>query len=283
MKVARGEAGAAAKIKSDAMIDMPKSSQMRTPLVLLAIVAASTLSSGCVAAAVAGAGAVGMMAVQDRTFGEGIDDTAASSTVKTRLLAADANGFQQVDVVVEEGNLLLAGAVPDEQHKQTAEMIAHSVRTVHTVYNELNVGPARRLGRNANDEWISTQIRTRMVASPHVHFQNVNILTFNGNVYLMGLARSDDELHRAAEIASTVPGVQRVVSFMQVRERNPSYVAQSNAPAPVYTDQATSEAAPQEAQPTSPTPSQTSSSTSSSAPASTPPAAPQTSQHLNHW
>ena len=45
---------------------------------------------------------------------------------------------------------------------------------------------------------------------------NVNIETFHGNVYLMGTARTEHELQRAAEIASTTPGVRRVVSFMRV-------------------------------------------------------------------
>jgi len=209
---------------------MADPSQMRTPLRLLAILAASSLSSGCIAAAAAGAAGVGMLAVQDRTIGEGIDDTAASSEVKARLIAADAEGFQQVDVVVEEGNLLLAGVVVDEQHKQTAAMIGRSVRTVHQVYNEISVGPPRRFGRNASDEVISTQIRARMVASPHVRSVNVNILTFNGNVYLTGLARSQDELQRAAQIAATVPGVRQVVSFMQVRPREPAYAAAEAPP-----------------------------------------------------
>lgn len=38
-------------------------------------------------------------------------------------------------------------------------------------------------------------------------------------MYLMGTARTEQELQRAAEIASVVPGVRRVVSFMQVRAR----------------------------------------------------------------
>jgi len=206
---------------------------MRSPVLLLAALTACGLSSGCVAAAVAGAATVGSFALQDRTLGEGIDDTTASTEVKSRLLAADSNGFMQVDVEVAEGNLLLSGSAPTEEHKRTAEMIAHSVRSVHTVYNEIVVGPRRGLGRNANDELISAQIRTRLIASPSVRAINVNIETFDGNVYLMGLARTDQELQRAAEIASTTPGVRRVVSFMQVRARGLPTYAQA-PPTPDY-------------------------------------------------
>jgi hypothetical protein len=82
---------------------------------------------------------------------------------------------------------------------------------------------------NAQDELITAQIRARLTASPAVRAINVNIETFHGNVYLMGLARSDYELRRAAEIASTVGGVRRVVSFMQVRAPDLPYYAQAPA------------------------------------------------------
>lgn len=207
---------------------------MRSPLLILAALTACGMSSGCVAVAAAGAATVGSFALQDRTIGEGIDDTTAGTEVKSRLMAADSTAFMQVDVEVAEGNLLLSGSVPTDQHKQTAEIIAHSVRSVHTVYNEILVGPRRGIGRNANDELISAQIRTRLVASPNVRAINVNIETFDGNVYLMGLARTDMELQKAAEIASTTPGVRRVVSFMQVRTRGPSYAQGPTPPSVDY-------------------------------------------------
>jgi osmotically-inducible protein OsmY len=194
---------------------------MRTPLLTFAALAACALSSGCITAGVAGAAGVGLFAVQDRTIGEGIDDAAASQEVKTRLMAADRDGFADVDVEVANGNLLLSGAAPSERHRQAAEMIARNVRSVENVYNEIFIGPHSTLGRNAADEWITAQIRARLAGSPSVRSINVNIETFQGNVYLMGIARSQAELQRAAEIASVVSGVRRVVSFMEVRDPNP--------------------------------------------------------------
>ena len=152
-----------------------------------------------------------------------------------RLLAADRAAFQEVDVEVANGNLLLSGVTPTEQHKQAAETIARGVGTIDNVYNEIFVGPHTGLVRNAQDEFITAQIRTRLAASPSVRAINVNIETFQGNVYLMGTARSEHELQRAAEIASVVGGVRRVVSFMQVRAQQvPSYAQSTEPPAPEY-------------------------------------------------
>ncbi len=47
---------------------------------------------------------------------------------------------------------------------------------------------------------------------------NYNIETYDGVVYLMGIARTQAELKEAAERASRVGGVQRVVSYVRVRD-----------------------------------------------------------------
>lgn len=206
---------------------------MRAYLTLAAL-AACGLSSGCALGAVGAAAGVGLFAVQDRTIGEGIDDAMASQTVKTRLMAADASAFREVDVEVAEGAVLLSGPAPSEGHRQMADTITRSIPNVHTVYNEIVVAPRSSMMRNASDEMITAQIRTRLTASPNVRAVNVNIETYNGNVYLMGTARTQEELERAAEIASRTSGVQRVVSFMRVRSVAPPNYAQYQPPAPEY-------------------------------------------------
>jgi osmotically-inducible protein OsmY len=206
---------------------------MRTPIAVTVALAACAASSGCVTAAAGAAASVGVYAVQDRTVGEGIDDAAASQRVKARLLGADSSAFAEVDVEVANGALLLSGVVPTEEHRIAAETIARSVRSLDYVYNELVVGPRSTFVRSAQDEFITAQIRARLTASSSVRAVNVNIETFQGNVYLMGIARSNEELRRAAEIASLVPGVVRVVSFVEVRAPFAPYLSQA-APDPEY-------------------------------------------------
>ncbi|MEZ5959658.1 MAG: BON domain-containing protein [Hyphomonadaceae bacterium] len=201
---------------------------------LLLVAVASLSVSGCVTAAIGTAASVGVYAAQDRTIGEGIDDAAASQQVKMRLMAADRLAFQEVDVEVANRNLLLSGSAPTPEHRQAAETIARSVRTIEHVYNEVVVGEPSSVMRSAQDELITAQIRTRLTASRAVRAINVNIETFHGNVYLMGTARSQHELERAAEIASVVGGVRRVVSFMQVRAPDTPYYAQATTSGPEY-------------------------------------------------
>lgn len=217
----------ATNLKCAEMIQAQNPPIMRKISLLLIVFAASATASGCVTAAIGTAASVGIYAAQDRTIGEGIDDASASQQVKMRLMAADSAAFQEVDVEVANRNLLLSGTAPTAEHRQAAETIARSIRTVDNVYNEIVVGEPSSLVRSAQDELITAQIRTRLTASPSVRAINVNIETFHGNVYLMGTARTQHELERAAEIASVVGGVRRVVSFMQVRTPDMPYYAQA--------------------------------------------------------
>ncbi len=193
---------------------------MRTPVFLLAALAACALVSGCMTAGVG-----------DRSLGRGLDDATAGSQVKMRLMAADNAGFGGVDVAVANGAMLLTGAVPSQEHRSAAELIARTAGNVHTIYNELHIGPRNGFSQNASDSLIASRIRARLAASGDVSSINVSIEVFQGNVYLLGTARSDQELRRAAEIASIVPGVARVVSFMRLSQPGPAY---AQAPAPEY-------------------------------------------------
>lgn len=195
--------------------------RLPAPILVFTALGAAALAQGCAALGVAGAAGAGIVAVQDRTMGEGLDDALASNSVKSRLLAVDRAGFANVDVEVAVGRLLLSGSVPTARHRETAELIALSTGGVREVFNEIEIGAGDGVMRSAQDEMITAQIRTRLMASPNVRGVNVNIETHRGVVYLMGLARSDAELQRAAEIASVVPGVQRVVSLMSVRAQAP--------------------------------------------------------------
>lgn len=193
---------------------------MRTPALLLVLGAAS-LSSGCVAATGMVAAAGGMVAVQDRTIGRSLDDATASNTVKARLMALDNAAYMRVDVEMAQGQLLLSGTTPTPEHKAMAERIAWSVAGIDEVANEIVVGRAPGMIRSSLDNFITAQVRAKILSDSQVKGVNYNIETQKGVVYLMGLARSEEELQRAAEAASMVRGVERVVSYVIVRPQNP--------------------------------------------------------------
>src|SRR6185436_10503772 len=73
--------------------------------------------------------------------------------------------------------------------------------------------------RDLNDFGITQQVRSRLLADEKIKGVNYNVQVNSGVVYLLGVAQSEDELRRAAEQASVVKGVAKVVSYVKMRER----------------------------------------------------------------
>lgn len=177
--------------------------------------------SRSVAAVIAGAALVslgGCFAVQEKTFGESLDEATAGTTIKSKLFGGGASRFGEVDVEVAGRFVLLSGRVPSEADKAEAERIAWSVSSIDEVANELVIDKFN-MGRDINDRWITEQVRARIISDSDVKGVNYNIQVYNGVVYLLGIAKSEDELRRAAEHASKVKGVQKVVSYVKMRDR----------------------------------------------------------------
>ncbi len=170
---------------------------------------------GCAVAAVGAAGSVGVAAVQDRTMGEAVDDATTSSQIKARLLAE--GGLGEVDVEVANGLVLLSGRVISPEKRVKAEDIAWSVEGTREVANEVKIEAPGGFISNAGDEVITARVRARLIGSSSVKSVNFNVETYDGVVYLMGLARSSDELRAAAEEASKARGVQQVISYIRIR------------------------------------------------------------------
>jgi osmotically-inducible protein OsmY len=169
--------------------------------------------------------------VQEKTVGESFDEASAGTEIKTRLFANGGfSRFGEVDVEVADRLVLLSGRVPSEADRMEAERIAWTVASIDEVANELVVD-ARSLGRDVNDRWITEQVRARLIANSDVKGLNYNIQVYDGSVFLLGLAQTEDELRTAAEAASRVKGVKRVVSYVKMRERAVPPALQAGIPA----------------------------------------------------
>ena len=175
--------------------------------------------TGCVAAAAGAAGAVGVAAAQDRTVGQAVDDATMSNEIKAKLLSE--NGFGEVDVEVANGLVLLSGRVSSPEMRVRAEDIAWSSKLTRDVANEIQIERPGGFFANVNDEVITARVRAALLTSATVTSLNFNIETYDGVVYLMGVARTQGELVAAAEKAANVGGVQQVVSYVRVRDPAP--------------------------------------------------------------
>lgn len=209
---------------------------MRNIFVLPCLLATLTLP-GCAAALIGTAGAVGLTSVQEKTMGEALDDATASGEIKAKLLNESGARFAEVDVEVANGLVLLSGRVNEPEDRTFAEGIAWSSSRTVDVANEVRIEPPGGFLSNVSDEIITGRVRARLIGSSTVKSVNFNIETYGGVVYLMGIARSTEELRAAAEEASVVGGVAQVVSYVRIRDearRQGAPITTEAPPPPTY-------------------------------------------------
>lgn len=147
-----------------------------------------------------------------RTLGAVVDDGSIETTIKVNLRAADENlKNSHIQVVSFNGVVLLVGQVPSQELKNLATRVATSSSSrVKTVHNELEVAGVTTFLSRSNDAWLSSKLKTLMLADPTVPGLRLKIVTENGVVYLMGLV-SQAEANQAVELVSNTSGVTKVV------------------------------------------------------------------------
>jgi osmotically-inducible protein OsmY len=152
----------------------------------------------------------------ERTFAQQVADESIETKAKVNINAA-SEGYDNahLTIVSYNGFVLLAGQVPSEDLKTLAADVVREVDDVRRIYNELEIGPAVTAGTITNDTWITTQVKSKLLASSDTPGTRVKVVTENSVVYLMGLL-TEAEADRVALEAAEVSGAERVVKLFEI-------------------------------------------------------------------
>jgi osmotically-inducible protein OsmY len=180
--------------------------------------AAALALSGCGTTGIAvGAGAATAVAAsEERGIGGAISDTAIETQINALLLQHGFETFRKVSVKSYERRVLLTGLVQTAQMRLDAVRMAWQADGVREVINEIEVTDKGGAEAYARDVWISTQLRTKLLLDKEIKSINYSVETVGGTVYLMGFARSPDELARVQAHARNLAYVRRVVSYVRI-------------------------------------------------------------------
>jgi osmotically-inducible protein OsmY len=196
-------------------------SSLRSFLSLWLALSLPVFLGGCVGlvigGAVAGSAAGGYVAGQERGVTGQFDDIRTKTNVELALAAMKPPLPGGIDVGVYEGRTLLTGTAATPEAKAAAGEAARRVAGVRALYNEIEVRAPETVWDGAKDAWITTELRSRLAFDKEIRSLNYAIETVYGSVYLLGSARTKGELDRATAWARNIPGVRRVVSFVEIR------------------------------------------------------------------
>ncbi|HUN48359.1 MAG TPA: BON domain-containing protein [Stellaceae bacterium] len=214
---------------------MPEHTRQRSLLGPIAAIGLVTVLPGCVVAAVGAAGTAGGYAMaQERSIGDNISDATLKSVITQSWDKYNTDMTHQLNCNIYEGRVLITGRVPNPEWRDEAVKRAWQVKGVKQVYNEVEIGPDTTTSDDFNDDWISTRLRNELTWDGDIRSLNYTITTTDHVVYLIGSARTQDELNRVTGYARNIPNVRRVVSYVQIRPGAPPESQPTTAsPAPV--------------------------------------------------
>ncbi len=118
--------------------------------------------------------------------------------------------------------VLLTGQAPNALLKVKAEKIAKTFTEVNRIYNEISIGKNIPMKSQSKDVWLTTKIKSILVAKPGVKSGSIKIVTENSNVYLMGYV-TKQQANDAVQIVRKISGVKKVIKafkYLVIKEEH---------------------------------------------------------------
>ena len=176
----------------------------------IAIVGACTQPTGLVNVASSPA--------EDRSLQTLRDDAAITLDINERLVGQQYSDlFAEISTDVYEHVVMLTGTVKFAQNKQRASDLVRSVKGVKRIVNELQVTNDYGPRAAANDLWIETKLKVKLLGTKGIRSINYRWRSVNGVVYVIGAGRSQQEMNTVLNVIRTTERVKKVVNHAWVR------------------------------------------------------------------
>lgn len=150
-----------------------------------------------------------------RSLGMRIDDNQLETIANVNINKAHKR-LDDAPIAVHSYNgvVLLVGQVPNRELRSLAGETVSKIHSVRQVHNELEVEAPIPLLTRTNDAWLTTKVKTKLLASRDVEGGRVKVVTENGGVHLMGLV-SRAEADKVTDIVRHTGGVKKVVRVFE--------------------------------------------------------------------
>ena len=180
---------------------------------VLASLAALTLG-GCAAVVFGGAVGTVMMVTDRRTSGTQIEDQAIELKALTRIRET-VGERGHINATSYNRMVLLTGEVASEADRTALEQAIARIENVRSTVNELAVMGSSSLTARSNDAILTSKVKASFFDAKDLQANVVKVVSERATVYLMGRV-TEREAARAAEIARSVSGVQKVVRVFDI-------------------------------------------------------------------
>jgi hyperosmotically inducible periplasmic protein len=155
-------------------------------------------------------------APQARSDGLGavVSDTVITGKVKAKFMGEDGLSKSQITVTTTNGVVTLKGSASSQEAMNIAIEDANAVEGVKSVDNELSTPETSqtlaKTKRVMADSWITTKVKSALLADSVSNGVDVSVKTVHGVVVLKGALPSQDAIEHVKNIAQRVDSVKSV-------------------------------------------------------------------------
>lgn len=149
-------------------------------------------------------------------------DQEIAKQVKDKLSSGwFSKGYDQVNVQVNNGNVLLQGTVPSWDDKEKLEKEIRSIDGVRGIAFRLNVQDAEKSdNRTDNDQDIEKRVRDALSSGWFAKgYDQVDVNVNNGTVTLQGFVSSQEDKDKVEQEVRKIDGVKNVNNQLNIQEK----------------------------------------------------------------
>lgn len=171
--------------------------------------------TGCAGLLVAGAATTASIVIDPRTTQEIWNDNNIEFEITGLGNKAPFRGNARVTASSYNGTVILLGQANTPQLSEQFEQQARKVKGVKTIHNQLKIKEPLSISEISNDSWITTKVKSALLANAELNGVKIKVITEDKEVYLLGYV-SEQHANIATDIARNTSGVKQVVKAFQV-------------------------------------------------------------------
>ena len=153
-----------------------------------------------------------------RSLGRIVDDNVIEKKFLYKISQIDEKYLLKIKAKSIDGRFILKGNVETIDEKIKMTKVAWETNGVRSVENIIKVNDQSSLTDKARDLLITSQFKLALIAHDEIKSNNFSFTTINKNLYIFGIARSEDERKIVINEAKAVQGIKEVIPSIFLKE-----------------------------------------------------------------
>lgn len=166
--------------------------------------------SGCAGLFIAGAATTANIVTDTRTTKEIWQDNNIEFEIAAIGNKAPYVGNVRIVASSYNGTVVLMGQASSAEERASFESQARNVKGVTVLHNQIRVKTPLGVSEISNDSWITTKVKSALLAESELNGVKVKVITEDKEVFLFGYV-TEAQAKKATEIARNISGVKQVI------------------------------------------------------------------------